>query len=133
MYVPEGTYTDARIKLLQDWQRKQVRLALHPLIARWEPIIGREVPRWSVRRMKNKLGACNRETGHIWFTPEVAKKHPLCPEYVVVHDMAHLLERNHGERFTKLMDKFMPDWRSRRDELNSAPLADEQWAIGGPA
>ena len=65
--------------------------------------------------------------------PRAAKKHPRCLEYVVVHEMTHLLERNHGERFTKLMDKFMPDWRSRRDELNGAPLAEEKWAIGGSA
>jgi predicted metal-dependent hydrolase len=131
MYVPEGIHTDARIKLLQDWQRKQLRVAIPPLIALWEPIIGREVPRWSVRRMKTKWGSCNRETGHIWFNLELAKKHPLSLQYIVVHEMTHLLERNHGERFTKLMDGFMPGWRTRRDELNSAPLADEQWAIGG--
>jgi predicted metal-dependent hydrolase len=127
MYVPDATATDARIKLLQDWQRKQLRLAVPPLIDRWEQIIGREVPRWSVRRMKTKWGSCNRETGHIWFNLELAKKHPLCLEYVVVHEMTHLLERNHGGRFTDLMDQFMPDWRSRRDQLNNAPLADEQW------
>lgn len=130
MYVPEGTPTDARLKLLQDWQRRQLRVAIPPLIDRWQPIVGREVPRWSVRRMKTKWGSCNRETGHIWFNLELAKKHPLCLEYIVVHEMAHLLERNHGERFTKLMDGFMPDWRSRRDQLNTAPLADEQWIEG---
>lgn len=133
MYVPEATSTDVRIRLLQDWHRKQLRLAIPSLIARWEPIIGRSVPRWSIRRMKTKWGSCNRETGHIWFNLELAKKHPLCLEYIVVHEMTHLLERNHGERFAKLMDKFMPDWRSRRDQLNSAPLAEEKWAIGGSA
>jgi predicted metal-dependent hydrolase len=129
MYVPERTDTDARIKLLQDWQRKQLRLALPELIAKWEPIIGREVPRWSVRRMKTKWGSCNRETGHIWFNLELAKKHPLCLEYIVVHEMTHLLERNHGDRYTKLMDGFMPDWRARRDQLNAAPLASEGWDL----
>jgi predicted metal-dependent hydrolase len=133
MYVPEGTDTDARIKLLQDWQRKQLRLAVPRVITHWQPIIGREVSRWSVRRMKTKWGSCNRETGHIWLNLELAKKHPLCLEYIVVHEMTHLLERNHGGRFTKLMDEFMPDWRSRRDELNNAPLADEQWFVGGSA
>lgn len=127
LYMPEGMGVDARLKLLQDWQRKQLRHAIPPLLARWEPVIGREVPRWSVRRMKTKWGSCNRESGHIWFNLELAKKHPLCLEYVVVHEMTHLLERNHGERFTKLMDGFMSDWRSRRDQLNDAPLADEHW------
>jgi predicted metal-dependent hydrolase len=133
MYVSKGTDTDARLKLLQDWQRQQLRLALAPVIANWEPIIDRKVPRWSIRRMKTKWGSCNRQTGHIWFNLELAKKHPLCLEYIVVHEMAHLLERNHGGRFIKLMDGFMPDWRRRRDELNSAPLAAEQWLVGGSA
>jgi predicted metal-dependent hydrolase len=72
-------------------------------------------------------GSCNRETGHIWFNLELAKKHPLCLEYIVVHEMTHLLERHHGERYAKLMDGFMPDWRVRRDQLNAAPLAAEDW------
>lgn len=125
--VPETTDTPARLKLLQDWQRRQLRAAISPLVEKWEPTIGRTVPRWSIRRMKTKWGSCNRETGYIWFNLELAKKHPRCLEYIVVHEMTHLLERNHGERFTKLMDGFLPDWRSRRDELNSAPLADERW------
>jgi hypothetical protein len=81
--------------------------------------------------MKTKWGSCNRESGRVWFNPELSKKHPRCLEYVVVHEMTHLLERNHGERFTKLMDGFLPDWRGRRDELNSAPLADERWDRAG--
>jgi hypothetical protein len=80
--------------------------------------------------MKTKWGSCNRESGRIWINLELAKKHPLCLEYVVVHELAHLLERNHGERFVKLMDSLLPDWRTRRDELNNAPLADEVWALG---
>lgn len=127
LYVPEGTDVDARSKLLQNWQRRQLHIALPAIITRWEPIIGRRVSRWSVRRMKTKWGSCNRETGHIWFNLELAKKHPLCLEYIVVHEMVHLLERNHGERFTKLMDDFLSDWRARRDQLNAAPLAHEEW------
>jgi predicted metal-dependent hydrolase len=128
MYVPGGTESGARTALLQDWYRKQLRLAIPPLLTQWEPVISRQVPRWSVRRMKTKWGSCNRETGHIWFNLELAKKHPLCLEYILVHEMTHLLERRHGDRFTKLMDGFMADWRVRRDQLNMSPLADEQWA-----
>ena len=127
LYVPAGTDTATRSKVLQDWHRRLLRAEVPKLIAKWEPVIGRSVPRWSIRRMKTKWGSCNRETGHLWFNLELAKKHPLCLEYIVVHEMTHLLERNHGELFTKLMDGFMPDWRKRRDQLNSAPLADEQW------
>jgi len=127
LQVPDGTDTEARLKLLQDWQRKMLRVEIPALIAKWETLIGREVPRWSIRRMKTKWGSCNRESGHLWFNLELAKKHSRCLEYLVVHEMVHLLERGHGERFTKLMDGFLPDWRSRRDDLNSAPLADESW------
>lgn len=127
LYVPEGTGADARSRFLQDWYRKQLRVAIPSIINRWEPIVGRQVPRWSVRRMKTKWGSCNRETGHIWLNAELAKKDPLCLEYVVVHEMAHQLEGTHGARFTKLMDGLLPDWRARRAQLNAAPLAHEVW------
>lgn len=127
LYVPEGTDEDERLSVLQRWYREQLRARIPALVAQWEPIIGRTVPKWSIRRMKTKWGSCNRETGHIWFNVELAKKHPDCLEYIVVHEMTHLLERNHGQRFTKLMDKHMPDWRSRRERLNDAPLAEEDW------
>jgi predicted metal-dependent hydrolase len=125
--VPADTDTETRLKLMQAWQRRQLRAALPALIAKWEPTIGRSVARWSIRRMKTKWGSCNRETGHIWFNLELAKKHPRSLEYIVVHEMVHLLERGHGDRFTRLMDGFLPDWRVRRDELNAAPLAAEEW------
>ena len=127
LYLPRDTAADHRRQLLDRWYRAQLRTAIPGLVATWEPTIGVSVPRWSIRRMKTKWGSCNRETGHIWFNVELAKKHPLCLEYIVVHEMTHLLERTHGQRFTKLMDKFLPEWRSRRDELNGAPLADERW------
>jgi len=73
--------------------------------------------------MKTKWGSCNPESGHIWFNLELATKNPDCLEYIVVHEMAHLVERNHGDRFTKLMDDLLPNWRSRRDRQNAAPLA----------
>ena len=79
--------------------------------------------------MKTKWGSCNRETGHIWFNLELVGKHPDCLEYIVVHEMAHLLERNHGDRFTSLMDRLMPNWRQRRDQLNAAPLGAQVWGV----
>ncbi|MGH3943285.1 MAG: M48 family metallopeptidase [Pseudonocardiaceae bacterium] len=127
LYVPAGTADDARLTILQRWQREQLRQRIPALLTRWEPVVERTVTKWSIRRMKTKWGSCNRETGHIWFNLELAKKHSACLEYIVVHEMTHLLERNHGARFTELMDTFMPEWRARRDQLNSAPLADEEW------
>lgn len=128
LYVAPSTSTEKRLQVFEQWQRHQLRERIPVLIARWEHVIGREVPRWSIRRMKTKWGSCNRESGHIWFNLELAAKHPDCLEYIVAHEMTHLLERNHGEQFTTLMDKFMPDWRARRDRLNGAPMAAEKWS-----
>jgi predicted metal-dependent hydrolase len=127
LYSPETTTAENRRKLLDRWYREQLRRTIPGLIAKWEPTVEVSVSRWTIRRMKTKWGACNREAKHIWFNVELAKKHPDCLEYIVIHEMIHLLERNHGPRFTKLMDKFMPNWRSLRDQLNAAPLTEEQW------
>jgi predicted metal-dependent hydrolase len=127
LYTPTGTSAERRRTLLDHWYRQQLRAAIPDLITKWEPVLDVSVPRWSIRRMKTKWGSCNRETGHIWFNVELAKKHPDCLEYIVVHEMTHHLERNHGERFTKLMDGFMSDWRARRDQLNESPLRHEEW------
>jgi predicted metal-dependent hydrolase len=127
LYMPVGSDNDARTNALQRWQRSELRRTVPPLIEQWEPVVGRSVQQWGIRRMKTKWGSCNHETGHIWINLELAKKHPHSLEYVVVHEMAHLVERNHGERFAKLMDSLMADWRPRRDALNAAPLADEAW------
>lgn len=127
LYIQRGTPPERRRALLDHWYREQLRRAIPDLIASWEPRLEVSVPKWTIRRMKTKWGSCNRETGHIWFNVELAKKHPDSLEYIVVHEMAHHIERNHGERFTKLMDKHLPNWRSRRDQLNEAPLAEENW------
>lgn len=128
LYATPGSDAARRRAVLDHWYREQLRHTLPDLIRTWEQKLGLSVPRWSIRRMKTKWGSCNRETRHIWFNVELAKKHPDCLEYIVVHEMTHYLERGHGERFTKLMDKEMPDWRMRRDQLNEEPLSDEKWA-----
>lgn len=127
LYIPAETSAEKRRELLDQWYRQQLRAAIPELVTKWESALQVSVPRWSIRRMKTKWGSCNRETGHIWFNVELAKKHPDCLEYIVVHEMTHHLERSHGERFTKLMDGHLPDWRTRREELNRAPLAQEEW------
>ena len=127
LYVPEGTDQGARIQVLDRWYRSQLRQAIPPLISRWESVVGCAVAHWGIRRMKTKWGSCIPESNRIWLNLELAKKHPQCLEYVVVHELAHFREDNHGECFTKLMDSLMPDWRSRRDTLNASPLAAEAW------
>ena len=129
LYVPESMTTDQRRNVLDRWYRDQLRQAVPELVEKWERRMRVTVPKWSIRRMKTKWGSCNRETGHIWFNVELAKKSPECLEYVVVHEMIHLLERTHGERFSKLMSKFMPNWQVRRDLLNESPLSQETWKV----
>ena len=127
LYVPAGATSEERRRVLDGWYREQLRQQLPAVIAKWQDALGLSVPKWSIRRMRTKWGSCNRETRHIWFNVELAKKHPDCLEYIVVHEMTHYLERGHGERFTKLMDMNMPEWRRRRDALNEAPLTSETW------
>ena len=127
LYVPSATSSDRRRECLDRWYRDQLRHVIPELIHRWESNLNVTVPKWTIRRMKTKWASCNRETRHLWFNVELAKKHPDCLEYIVVHEMTHYFERNHGERFIKLMDVHLPDWRSRRDQLNGAPLASEEW------
>ncbi|BBY97299.1 M48 family metallopeptidase [Mycolicibacterium fallax] len=127
LYVPADTSAEKRRDYLDQWYRDQLRQAIPDLITKWEQTLGVTVPKWTIRRMKTKWGSCNRETRHIWFNAELAKKHPDCLEYIVVHEMTHYFERNHGERFNGLMDQHLPDWRARRDQLNAAPLGAEEW------
>lgn len=126
-YVPADTSAEKRRAYLDKWHRDQLRQKVPDLIAKWEEVLDVTVPKWTIRRMKTKWGSCNRETRHIWFNVELAKKHPNCLEYIVVHEMTHYFERSHGERFTSLMDQHLPDWRSRRELLNSAPLGAADW------
>ena len=127
LYVPAGRSAEQRRKILDSWYREQLRETIPDLIKKWESKLDVVVPEWNIRRMRTKWGTCNRETRRITFNMELAKKHPDCLEYIVVHEMMHYFERGHGERFTSSMDAAMSDWRSRRDLLNGSPLADEQW------
>ncbi len=129
LYVPPGTDAEKRRSYLDQWYREQLRHALPDVITTWEGKLGVTVPQVVDSTHEDQVGgSCNRETRHIWFNVELAKKHPDCLEYIVVHEMTHYFERNHGgERFTTLMDQHLPDWRSRRDQLNAAPLGAEEW------
>ncbi|MWJ85024.1 metal-dependent hydrolase [Clavibacter michiganensis subsp. michiganensis] len=127
LYVAPDASVEQRRSHLDRWYREQLRSALSELISTWEQRLGVAVPKWTIRKMKTKWGSCNRETHHLWFNVELAKKHPDCLEYLVVHELIHYLDGKHGTQFTALLDRNLPDWRWRRDELNGAPLAEEDW------
>ncbi|RIK48112.1 MAG: metal-dependent hydrolase [Chloroflexi bacterium] len=126
--IPPGADRDKREALLHRWYRHHLRQQIPPLLAKWEPKIGVQVAEWGIKKMKTRWGACNITARRIWLNLELAKKPPACLEYIPVHEMVHLLERRHNERFRELMDKFMPQWRLHREELNRAPLGHEEWS-----
>ena len=118
---------DKKRTLLDAWYRQQLKEAVPPLIAKWEPLMGVSVVRFFVQRMKTKWGSCNVGAGNIRLNLELAKKPPECLEYIVVHEMVHLLEPTHSARFTTLMDRFMPKWQFHRDVLNRLPVCHDHW------
>lgn len=127
LYVKPDSTVEQREKVLTNWYRKNLKELIPVLIEKWKKIIGVEVDKWEVRIMKTKWGTCNREAKRIWLNLELIKKPEICLEYIIVHEMVHFLERNHTQRFIDLMDKFMPKWRSHREELNSSALKHEDW------
>ncbi len=128
LQAPEGADSELRERRLADWYRAQLKLEAAPAIERWAQAMGVAEPSWRVQRMKTKWGSCNAERRRILLNLELAKKPPQCLEFVVVHELAHLLERTHSDRFFGLMDRLMPDWRTRREVLNREPLAAEDWS-----
>ena len=127
LQVRPGADRDAREAVLHRWYRRQLRDRLSPLLAKWEPKVGEQVADVRIRKMRTRWGTCNPDARRVWLNLELAKKPPSCLEYVLVHELVHLIERTHNDRFRSLMDDLMPQWRTRRDELNQAPLAHEDW------
>lgn len=125
--VKPGTDTEQKQAILERWYRNILKDAAQPLIAKWETNLGVKVKRLFVQRMKTKWGSCNSDAQSIRLNSELSKKPPECLEYIILHEMMHLLERKHNDRFVALMDKHMPNWRAFRDELNRAPLGYESW------
>jgi predicted metal-dependent hydrolase len=127
MTVRPGSTVEQRGAVLERWHRERLRVQIAELIAKWEPVIGVTVSEFGIKKMKTRWGTCNTSASRIWINLELAKKSPTCLEYIVVHEMVHLLERLHNDRFRELMNHFMPQWRLHRDELNRAPLSHESW------
>lgn len=127
LYVKADYTQEQRENIMTNWYRKNLKEQIPSLIEKWQKIIGVEGVQWEVKKMKTKWGTCNREAKRIWLNLELAKKPEHCLEYIIVHEMVHFLERNHTERFVAYMDKFMPQWISIKDELNSSMLKHEDW------
>jgi predicted metal-dependent hydrolase len=118
---------DQKQIVLAEWYREKLKEAVPPLISKWEQLMGVKVKKFFVQRMKTRWGSCNHLSGNIRLNTELAKKPLECLEYIVVHEMVHLMEPSHSSRFVALMDGLMPLWRNYREELRRAPLGHEEW------
>jgi predicted metal-dependent hydrolase len=113
---------------LQNWYRQQLRELMPPLLAKWQAAMAVHLAECGIKKMKTRWGSCNPITKRIWLNLELAKKPAKCLEYIIVHELTHLIERRHNDHFVSLMDEHMPQWRLHRQELNSTPLAHETWS-----
>ncbi|WOE79959.1 SprT family zinc-dependent metalloprotease [Pseudomonas protegens] len=124
LFVRPDTTIERREQVLHDFYRAELKRLVPELLDKWQAKLGVEVRAWGIKRMKTKWGTCNIEARRIWLNLELAKKHPQCLEYILVHELAHLHERHHNERFTALLNLHLPTWRLLREELNQSMLAE---------
>ncbi len=122
LYVRHGSIREQRSQVLTNWYRQQLKAELPRLISKWEPIVGVTINDWGVKKMKTRWGTCNIKARRIWLNLELIKQPQDCLEYVIVHELVHLLERKHNQRFWGYMTKFMPHWQQYQEELNRSRL-----------
>ncbi len=127
--VRPGSTEAKRAEVMHEWHKSLLHEVIPPLIKKWEPRLKVRVKGYFLQRMKTKWGGCNHRAGHIRLNTELVKKPKDLLEYVIVHEMAHLLEPVHSERFVDLLDKHWPTWRECRAELNELPLANAGWGL----
>jgi len=126
-YVKPETKTLKREKIMQEWYRDKLREYLDKTLPKWEKKIGTKAKFWGIRRMKTRWGTCNHKDKNVWFNLELAKIPEHCINYVIAHELIHLVEEKHSSRFTKLMDTYLPKWKNTKEELNQLILAHEDW------
>lgn len=126
--IRPGSDASRRREALDAWYRDQVRAVVPALLEKWEPLLGVKSRRVLVQHMKTQWGSCNPVSGNIRLNTDLARKPADCLEYILVHELLHLIEPTHNARFQSLMDHFMPQWRQLKDELNRLPVRHEEWA-----
>ena len=116
-----------RRRVLHQWYREHLKKQIPALLAKWEPRVGVSVAEVRIKKMKTRWGSCNSNARRVWLNLELAKKPVVCLEYILVHEMVHILERHHNEHFREMMNALIPKWQSIRDELNRVPVAHDNW------
>lgn len=127
LYVRPKSTIDQRTTIVNEWYRAELKKVIPPIVAKWEKKMGVIVESWGVRQMKTKWGTCNIEKKRILLNLELAKVPVRCLEYIVVHEMVHLFERKHNDQFMAYMDKYLPNWKSLRSDLNRLPVSHVNW------
>jgi predicted metal-dependent hydrolase len=125
--VRPGSTGARRASVIHEWHKSLLHDAVGGLIPKWEPTLGVRVAAYFLQRMKTKWGSCNHRARNIRLNTELVKKPKDLLEYVVVHEMLHLIEPTHSQRFIALMSKHYPSWREARAELNELPLGAAVW------
>ena len=111
-----------RENFIREWYRDLLKTEINVLLPKCEKTTGLKATSWQTKYMTSRWGTCNTQSGKIWINLQLAKKTPECLEYVIIHELVHLIEKNHNERFVSLMDKFMPMWREVKATLNGQTL-----------
>lgn len=127
LFVRSNTLSETRGEIIERWYREQLREAVLPLVDQWQLKIGVKLERLHVQRMKTRWGSCNNARRSIRLNTDLAKKPPECLEYILVHELVHLIEPQHDAKFVAMMDKLLPSWPHRRDQLNQLPVRHSDW------
>lgn len=128
MTVRPGASASKRAEVMHEWHKSLMHAAVKPLLSKWETRIGVKASAYFLQRMKTKWGACNARARNIRLNTELVKKPRDLLEYVIVHELMHLIEPRHSDRFMALMDRHYPHWRDARAELNALPLSAQAWS-----
>jgi predicted metal-dependent hydrolase len=122
LHVRPGSTRAQRQKAMTEWYRSRLQESIPPLIEKWQRVTGVSADNWRIKKMKTRWGTCNRKARRIWLNLELAKRPLNCLEFIIVHELTHLIERRHNDRFRDYMDHFMPLWRVYRDELDNVSM-----------
>lgn len=122
LQVRKDSTSQQRANVMDEWYREVLKSAIPPVFEKCERLIGVKAKEWQVKNMRTKWGTCNIQAKRIWLNLQLAKKTPECLEYVIIHELVHLLERDHNDAFKGYMDRFYPNWRTVKANLNDQML-----------
>ena len=123
MSIPPTSSSDQRAKWMAAWRRAELRMVSTPKLQKWSEVLGVMPSKWGIRDMRTKWGSCNSAKGIIWLNTELSAKPISATDYVILHELAHLISNRHDDQFVSVLDQYMPQWRTIRIELNLLPLA----------